>query len=73
MRSRRLRFKGRCATVRHRVFFQNKIAQPRLQHIRVDLGRGDTGMTEQRLNHPQFGTVGQQMCGKGLPLIPISE
>ena len=33
-------------------------------HMRVDLGRGNVGMTQQKLHHPQVGSVIHQMGRK---------
>src|SRR6056297_3710294 len=41
-------------------------AQPRVEDMGVDLGRGEIGMTQQRLDHPQVGPARQQMRGKGV-------
>ena len=35
--------------------------------MRIDLGGGDIGMAQQRLQYPQIGPAFQQMGGKGIP------
>ena len=35
--------------------------------MRINLRRGDVGMTEQQLHHTQIGTVVDQVCGKRMP------
>ena len=40
--------------------------QALLQHMGVDLRRGNIGMAEQRLHHAQIGAVVQQVAGEGV-------
>ena len=35
--------------------------QALLQNVGIDLGRGDVGVAEQRLHHPQIGAVVKQV------------
>src|SRR5260370_35428602 len=34
--------------------------------MRIDLGRGDISVTQQRLYHPKIGSVVQKMAGEGM-------
>src|SRR5215831_14456726 len=34
--------------------------------MRIDLSRGDVGMTQQHLHHPKIGSVVQEMAGEGV-------
>jgi hypothetical protein len=49
-----------------RVVFQHQVPQPRVEDMGVDLGRGDIGMAQQRLDRAQIGAVLQQMRGEGV-------
>jgi hypothetical protein len=48
------------------VVFQHQVAQPRVEDMGVDLGRGDIGMAQKRLDRAQVGAVLQQMRGEGV-------
>jgi hypothetical protein len=49
-----------------RMVFQHQIAQSRVEDMGVDLGRGDIGMAQQRLDRAQVGAVLQKMRGEGV-------
>src|SRR5262245_60964672 len=42
------------------------LAQPARRDVRVDLGRGDVGMAEERLDDPEIGTAGEEMRREGV-------
>jgi hypothetical protein len=41
-----------------------QLPQALARNVRIDLGRGNVGMTQQELHHPQVGSVIHQMGGK---------
>ena len=43
------------------------VLEPLLVHMRVDLRRGDIGVAEHLLDHPEIGAVVQQVRGEGVP------
>jgi hypothetical protein len=48
------------------MVFQHQVAQPFIEDMGVDLGRGDIGMAQQRLDRAQIGAVLQQMRREGV-------
>lgn len=42
------------------------LLQTLLIYVRVDLGRGDVGMAEHFLDHPQIRPVVEEVGGKGM-------
>ena len=44
----------------------HQFGQPFIQHMGVNLGGGNIGVTQQGLDHPQIGPARQQMGGKGV-------
>ena len=50
-------------SLRQRVVLEHQLAAAFLQHVRVNLGRADIGMAEQRLQGPEIGAVRQQVGG----------
>ena len=45
---------------------QHQILQVLIENMGIDLGRGDIGMTQQRLDHPQVRPARQKVGGKGV-------
>ena len=48
------------------MLLEHQLAQPRLEHVGVDLGGGDARVAEQGLDHPEVGAVRQQVGGEGV-------
>src|SRR5216683_6086058 len=49
-----------------RMQVAHQALEPLRQHMGVDLRRGDIGMAEQRLHHPQVGAVVEKMAGESV-------
>src|SRR4051794_10848674 len=52
--------------VRQRMQVAHEALEALVEHMGVDLCRGDVGMAQQRLYDPKIGAVVQQMAGKGV-------
>jgi hypothetical protein len=45
------------------MVLQDELFQALLEHVRVDLGRGDVGLAEQLLHRAQVGAAVEQVAG----------
>ena len=52
--------------LRQRVVLQHQITQSFVEHMGVNLGRGNISVTQQCLDRTQISTIGQQMRGEGV-------